>query len=113
MKVRVVRRFQGQLTGEVGESKREHMPSKKKRFSILLSHDLHRVVQAWGQASGTHASTVVAAFLEENKPIIEAMTAAIEARKGGKEEEAIKAMAVLTGAALSHLGEAMKGKRSK
>lgn len=89
------------------------MPTKKKRFSLALSHELHSVLKAWAKASGTHASTVVAAFLEENKPIIQAMTAAIEAQKKGKEEEAIKAMAVLTGAALSHLGEVMKGKQSK
>lgn len=88
------------------------MPTKKRRLSLALSHDLHIALKAWAKASGTHASTVVAAFLEENKPIIQAMTAALEAQKRGKEEEAIKAMAVLTGAALSHLGEAMKGKKA-
>lgn len=88
------------------------MPTKKKRLMLALSHDLFNVLKAWGKASGLPSSTMVASFLEENKPIFQAMTAAIEAQKRGKEAEAMKAMAVLTGAALSHLGEAMKGKKS-
>ncbi len=87
------------------------MPTKKKRFMLALSHELFAVLKAWGKASGMPASTLVASFLEENRPVFQAMAAAIEAQKKGKEVEASKAMALLTGVALSHLGEAMKGKK--
>lgn len=87
------------------------MPSKKARMMLTLSHELYGVLVAWGKVQNVAASTLVASFLEQNKPIFQAMTVAIEAQKKGKEKEALKAMAVLTGAALSHLGEAMKGKK--
>ncbi len=87
------------------------MPTKKKRFSLAISHDLHSVLFAWGRLQNVPVSTVVASFLEQNKPTFKAIVAALEAAKQGKEQEAMKAMAVLTGSALSQLGEAMQGKK--
>lgn len=91
--------------------KRVHMPTKKKRFSLAISHDLHSILFAWGKLQNVPASSVVAAFLEQNKPTFRAIVAALEAAKHGKEKEAMKAMAVLTGSALSQLGEVMQGKK--
>jgi len=69
------------------------------------------VLFAWGRLQNVPVSTVVASFLEQNKPTFKAIVAALEAAKQGKEQEAMKAMAVLTGSALSQLGEAMQGKK--
>lgn len=78
---------------------------------LAISHELHAVLKQWGKVQGLPASTLVASFLEEHRPIFKAMTEAIIAKKEGKESEAIKAMAILTGSALSNLGDAMQGKR--
>ncbi len=87
------------------------MPTKKRRFSLAISHELHAILHAWGKIQNVPASSVVAAFLEQNKSTFQAIVAALEAAKQGKEKEAMKAMAVLTGSALSHLGEVMQGKK--
>lgn len=87
------------------------MPSTKKRMLLTISHELHAVLMAWGKVQSVPASTLVTSFLEENKPIFKALTAAIEAQKKGKETEALKAMSVLTGKALADLGGMMQGKK--
>jgi len=87
------------------------MPSTKARMMLTISHELHAVLMAWGKAQNITASTLVSSFLEQNKPIFKALTAAIQAQKQGKEKEAMKAMSVLTGSALSSLGEMMQGKK--
>jgi hypothetical protein len=89
------------------------MPTKKRRFSLAISHDLHSLLHTWGKLQGVPASTVVAAFLEQNRPVFKAVVAALQAAKEGKEQEAMKAMAVLTGTALTQLGDAMRGRRKK
>ncbi len=87
------------------------MPSKKSRMMLTISDELHAVLMAWGKVQGIHATTLVSSFLEENKPIFQALTAAIQAQKKGKETEALKAMSVLTGKALADLGGMMQGKK--
>lgn len=87
------------------------MPSTKSRFMLTISDELHAVLTAWGKVQGIPAATLVSSFLEENKPIFKALTAAIAAQKKGKEKEAMQAMSVLTGSALSNLGEMMQGKK--
>ena len=89
------------------------MPTKKRRFSLAISHELHSLLHTWGKFQGVPASTVVASFLEQNKPVFKAVVAALEAAKHGKEEEAMKAMAVLTGTALTELGDMMRGRKKK
>lgn len=87
------------------------MPSTKARMMLTMSHELHAVLTAWGKVQRLPASTLVSAFLEENRPIFEALTAAHRAQRQGKEAEALKAMSVLTGKALSDLGGMMQGKK--
>lgn len=89
------------------------MPTKKRRFSLAISHELHSLLHTWGKLQGVPASSVTAAFLEQNRPVFKAIVAAMEAAKQGKEEEALKAMAVLTGKALTQLGDAMQGRKKK
>lgn len=88
------------------------MPTRKKRLMLTVTHDLHAVLKRWGTAQGIAPATLVSSFLEENKPIFQGLAVALEAQKQGKEKEALKAMSVLTGTALSSLGEVMKGKKS-
>jgi len=78
---------------------------------LTVSHDLHGVLTKWGKVQNVPAATLVSSFLEENKPIFQALTAAVEAQKEGKEKEALKAMSVLTGKALADLGGMMQGKK--
>lgn len=87
------------------------MPSVKSRLMLTITDELKAVLTAWGKAQGVPAATLVTSFLEENKPIFQALTAAIQAQKKGKEAEALKAMSVLTGKALADLGGMMQGKK--
>lgn len=87
------------------------MPSTKKRMLLTISHGLHADLMAWGKVQSIPASTLVTSFLEENRPIFQALTAAVQAQKQGKEKEALKAMSVLTGKALADLGGMMQGKK--
>ena len=89
------------------------MPQTNKRMLLTLQPETYNVVKRWASAQGKPMATCVTSLLDEQRPMLMAMTQALEEANAGKTTEALRSMQSMTGRALGLLGAAMEGRKSK